>query len=245
MMGLTFKRLLAGIKQRLFTFHARKAKKEIAVLMFHEICEEQDAIDPNLSISFDNFKELISSIIDKRKIVSVENIENSNFPIAVITFDDAFNSILDEAVPFLSEKGIPFTIFICDELIGQPNYLNERDINVLKSNPRCSICYHAKHHVFLSNLSKNEFLDEINPSEFKKRFNVKCDCFAFPYGSFFASETNHLECLSENYIFCFSTINSTFSKKYITKHRYFLPRINVSNKTFKKVYSLLNLKGNK
>lgn len=228
-------RYLCAIRQRAATLNARSRKPDILVLMFHEVCPGDKAYDPNFSISFSNFKTLISKLISSRKIVKLSEIDAYNYPVAAITFDDVYKNIFDEAVPYLIENGLPFELFICDELVNKDNYISDNQILLMRENHLCSISFHSKHHIFVSQLDRNQFINEISPAAFKEKYNLECQCFAYPFGSFFASRTKFVEEAKHFYKYAFSTINSGFSHSYLKKHTYFLPRINVCDSSIKSV----------
>jgi len=228
-------RYFSALKQRISTLCANSTRPDVLVLMFHEICPSENAYDSNFSIDFDKFKTLIFQLKSCRKIVKLSDIDVYDCPVAAITFDDVFENIFNEAVPFLIENDLPFELFVCEEFINKRNYIKEETLLAIKDNPLCSISFHSKHHVFVSHLDKKQFLEEISPDSFESKFNLKCQCFAYPFGSFYASHTKYIKEAEQFYKFAFSTINSGFSFNYQAKHKFFLPRINVSNNTFNKV----------
>ena len=228
---MNIRKIMCGVKQRVFKFEASITKKDVAVLMFHEVCPLNEADNPSLSITFTSFKRVILAMKDDRMFSSIDGILTSNQKIAVITFDDAYANILVKAVPFLVDEKIPFAIFVCEELINQPNYLSSDDINYLKTIKLCSLQFHSRRHCFLSKLSKTNFINEISCDVFNKEFDLQCKYLAYPYGSVFASFRSDLNKVCKQYELAFSTVDSWFSFKYAKKHKYFLPRINISEDT--------------
>lgn len=239
---MTIRRLFSGIKQRLFKIAANLTKKEVAVLMFHEVCDRQNSFDDSLSISFDNFKKTIECVLKSRNIVKIEKLGCSSEPIAIVTFDDVFANIFDDAIPFLIENHIPFTLFICEEFVDRAGYVSSKQIEIIRDNPLCSICFHSKHHIFLSKVEKDTFAEEVNPKEFEQKYSVRCTQFAFPYGSIYSSYCKNRSYLPNFYEFGFSSIDSCFSFKYLIRHKYFLPRLNVCNDTYKTIIKKSSIK---
>lgn len=222
-------RYFCALYQRILAFKAGAGKPDVLVLMFHEVCPINEASDPEFSIDFSSFKLVIEKLKTMRKIVKLSDIDSYNCPIAAITFDDAYRNIFDEAIPYLINNDLPFELFVCNELVNKDGYIKKEQIYQIRESPLCSISFHSNHHIFVSGLKKAQFLDEISPALFENRFNVKCQCFAYPFGSVYASYTKHIKEAKRFYKFAFSTINSGFSVSYLKKHKYFLPRINVCN----------------
>lgn len=231
-------RFVSAIRQRFAKCNARFQKKDIVVLMFHEVCSSSEAKDSQLSIDFSNFKAVVESIKAQRRIVRLSDIDQFNIPIAVITFDDTYQNIFNEAVPFLISNDLPFELFVCEELINKPGFISESSIKEMKDVNQCSISFHSKLHAFLSNKNKDDFLNAISSSDFEKKYGIKCRFFAFPYGSFYASYSKYTKEVNTYYQYAFSTINSSFSYGYLKKHKHFLPRVNTCDRTFRKVIKL-------
>ena len=231
-------RFVSAIRQRIAKCNARFQKKDIVILMFHEVCPISEAKDCQLSIDFSNFKAVVESIRTERKIVRLRDIEQFNTPIAVISFDDTYQNIFDEAVPFLISNDLPFELFICEELINKPGFISESNIKEMKNVNQCSISFHSKFHAFLSNKNKDDFLNNISSLDFEKKYGINCQFFAFPYGSFYASYSRHIKEVNTYYKYAFSTIDSSFSYGYLKKHKHFLPRVNTCDRTFRKVIKL-------
>jgi peptidoglycan/xylan/chitin deacetylase (PgdA/CDA1 family) len=114
----------------------------------------------------------------------------------VITFDDAWRSAYDIAVPILKKYGFTATFFIYTDFIGGGKALSWKNIKEL-SKAGFDIQCQTKTHRNLSTLKKNESIKEYFRSLemeisypkklFKKMLNTDCRYLAYPYG-----ETNNL-----------------------------------------------------
>jgi peptidoglycan/xylan/chitin deacetylase (PgdA/CDA1 family)/TolA-binding protein len=114
----------------------------------------------------------------------------------VITFDDAWRSAYDIAVPILIKYGFTATFFVYTDFIGGGKALSWKDINDL-SKTGFDIQCQTKTHRNLSIPKKNEsFKAYFNAIEmevtypkklFKKMLNKDCRYLAYPYG-----ETNNI-----------------------------------------------------
>jgi len=119
---------------------------------------------------------------------------------SAITFDDGFENVINNAVPQLEKKGIPATVFLTVNYLGQtagwwPASAPERLESI--ADPKrwrqlpgelISIGSHSLSHPFLTAVSETEAKRELCESRlvledlFKRRVTV----FSFPYGEFSA-----------------------------------------------------------
>jgi peptidoglycan/xylan/chitin deacetylase (PgdA/CDA1 family) len=90
-------------------------KKPCRIVLFYHSVKKQD---------IDNFEKQISYIADKCKAVKASEILTTSMdgdnPVVVITFDDAFVSVFENALPVLREHGLPASIFVPTGNLGQP-----------------------------------------------------------------------------------------------------------------------------
>lgn len=93
-------------------------KSKIFIFCYHDI-SERDEIHHSEYYSTPKvvFRKHIDFIQRNFDIISIEKIKerhllDKNKRYAIITFDDGFSSVLSEAHPFLSERKIPYTIFL-------------------------------------------------------------------------------------------------------------------------------------
>ncbi len=227
---MTLARLYFGVLQRLRSFSLTHQKKEIAVLVFHEICSQKEAKDKIHFTETETFLKFINE--NKNNIISLNSIQKNkskkigSFPKFVITFDDVYKSAIENAVPCLLNEGIPFILFVCPELINKEGYISDAQIVSLSANPLCEIGFHANHHIRTRQLAKAQFEKEIGCEDFEMRFGIKCHYFAFPYGSYYACKRKRIQALlSKRYLCAFSTVFGFANGKSILNHGMFLPRI--------------------
>ena len=82
------------------------------VLLYHSINKGTKLKENFHSVTFNNFSKQINHIKDNYKIESIEKIYYSKYKkTAAITFDDGYRDLVHQAVPFLEELKIPYTIF--------------------------------------------------------------------------------------------------------------------------------------
>lgn len=116
-----------------------------------------------------------------------------------VTFDDGFENIIENALPELEKRGIPSTIFVITQGLGQfPDWLTSTvdrkqhgklmsadQLQKLPSN-LVSVGSHTMTHPALPSLSEREARRELSESRTKleKLLNGRVALFSFPYGAF-------------------------------------------------------------
>lgn len=110
-----------------------------------------------------------------------------------ITFDDAYRSILDQAMPMLKERDWPFTIFVNTLAIdrGYRNYLNWNDLRKLLGSG-AEIGNHSQSHAHLvrrlEGESEQQWKDRVTTDidsakkRLKEELGIDANMFAYPYG---------------------------------------------------------------
>jgi Predicted xylanase/chitin deacetylase len=210
------------------------------VYLFHDLKDDIAEVKSQFSItqqSFEHFLLLQLSKGDKpmtyeelKEVVLNKKDEKNRF---IVSFDDANESVYTKAYPFLKQHKIPFIIFITKELIGKPNYLTKEQIERLSADELCTVGSHAVHHKMFRYLSIDEANEELTESKIFLEKWLKCpiEIFAFPYGRVVECSCRNIRQLKEsgNYLFAFSAVAGTLKQSWFSS-RFFLPRINVSEK---------------
>jgi len=95
-----------------------KKKPALYIFCYHEVSDNFPDFISDMSIctKIDIFKKQIEYISNNFKIITINDLNcYSNRPfdsdLAIITFDDGFKGVYDNAFPILKKKGIPATIF--------------------------------------------------------------------------------------------------------------------------------------
>jgi peptidoglycan/xylan/chitin deacetylase (PgdA/CDA1 family) len=117
-----------------------------------------------------------------------------------ITIDDAFNSVIDTALPELLERRIPFTVFVPTECVGKaPEWIKghsydsdrrrvmtEEELNLLKKSRMVTIGSHCATHRDLLTLTQVQAHAEIAESKqtLQRMIDDEVQLLSFPYGSF-------------------------------------------------------------
>jgi peptidoglycan/xylan/chitin deacetylase (PgdA/CDA1 family) len=117
---------------------------------------------------------------------------------SAVTFDDGFTCVLDNALPELSKRNIPATLFIPSGCLGQqPQWLDEGNVdhnNVVMAELQLNsldknlvlIGSHCRTHLNLLQISQDEARKEIVQSkkELENILNRPIETISFPHGDF-------------------------------------------------------------
>ena len=102
--------------------------KRLTILMFHRVIDnsnkEENCVLPTICISRDNFESLIRFISKYYKVISVSDYLKSlknRFRLPynglILSFDDGYKEILENALPLLQEYGLPAVLFVPTAMI--------------------------------------------------------------------------------------------------------------------------------
>jgi len=167
-----------------------RARKSAVVLCYHAVTAAQK------SKFLWQMKTLRNQSINPDQLVAGNFGVNS----VCVTFDDAFECLIRNAVPVAEECGVDITIFAVSENMGEaPKWGmddNRGDTNELimtydqladvSKNPRCIIGSHTATHPKLASLSKEQLNRELGGSreQLASNLGVAIDYLAFPHGSY-------------------------------------------------------------
>jgi len=177
---------------------------KIPVLCFHKISDDFEWRITTYPTTW--FKELVYTLVNSGyEFCLPENAKEKKKPI-IITFDDAYLSVYENAIPILSDYGIPFILFPVAGYLGKDNtwdvnlggirikHLDEKQISAcLKKNGKLG--NHSLTHRSYSLLSKTECINETNLSQeiFQDKFGIKPPYFAPPFGV----DIDNIECFND------------------------------------------------
>ncbi|MCP5064830.1 MAG: polysaccharide deacetylase family protein [Ignavibacteriae bacterium] len=117
----------------------------------------------------------------------------------IITFDDGFENLIENAIPVLKEYKLPFTIFFISSYFGKipdwefPSFhpdQNEKIMTIEQMNDLpdelTSIGSHTAHHKNLTSISEDELVLELEESKniLEELSNKSVDTISFPNGEY-------------------------------------------------------------
>jgi peptidoglycan/xylan/chitin deacetylase (PgdA/CDA1 family) len=210
--------------------------------MFHQVDDKHNWESESLSMSTMSFRILIESLIKKGyNFVSLQDIaamDQMNSKSVALTFDDGYVDLYSFQAPYLFDKNIPFAVFPSMIFINKPLYMTYEQLKTLSENSLCTVGAHSVNHPNLRKLTDECSKSEITHSKeiLKGIISKEVEYFAYPYGSLYAVSFRDIKFVKEaGYKLAFSTIKSCLSKNYL-KSRWFLPRINVNELNYNKIF---------
>jgi peptidoglycan/xylan/chitin deacetylase (PgdA/CDA1 family) len=116
-----------------------------------------------------------------------------------ITFDDGFRSVVENAVPELSDRSIPFTVFVpSGDLGGRPSWIHDpshpcwneqilsaAELRGLACHPLATVGSHSVTHCNLVKLESHAATEELirSKAELESAAGIEVDLFSFPHGA--------------------------------------------------------------
>ena len=168
-------------------FKKKDFSRSNKVLLFHSI--ETEIVKKDLykldKYSFENMIKFLLEI--NYNFVSFNEVFNNNNNL-IVSFDDGFATVFDNALPILEKYNIPFHIFINKDLIKSNDniYLCENRLIELSKKKNVTLGSHGVTHKKLKELSTKQIKKEIGESKIwlENIVDKKIDTFSYPHGSF-------------------------------------------------------------
>ena len=201
----------------------------ILTLMYHRFNESEY---PSTNVQMKEFKEQIKIIKDSNynffdpdQLESQFDVEKKEKKI-LITIDDAFSSFYSNAWPFLRKNEIPFILFVSTETVGRYGYMNWKQIKEIEKESFVFIGNHSHSHKYLVDLSKDEFIEDIEKSIriFTKELGYNPKYFSYPFGEYSNYIKNHISTIFK---FSFGQHSGVID---LNKDKFELPRFPINEK---------------
>lgn len=171
-------------------FRNNRCRPSRVVLVYHSIDSGNPfCLDPKL------FRDHIECIKNRYEIISLEKmirIENKNDGLTVsLSFDDAYVSILENALPLLAEYAIPAIIYAPSNYIGKTNEWDKcrkKIMTLSQLHEAVSIGFtigsHTQNHIRLRGLDQATLKYEIGDSKkaLEDMLGIGVSSFAYPFG---------------------------------------------------------------
>jgi peptidoglycan/xylan/chitin deacetylase (PgdA/CDA1 family) len=169
----------------------KRLPRRCIVLAYHSVPAAQRAL-------FVNQLEMLSR---QAKIVhaDIESLPEQGGRYVAITFDDGYDDIVENALPELGKRGMPSTVFIITELLGQKRNWEHRggedtsEVSLMSvaqlqnlASDLVRIGSHTMTHAFMPKLEPGKMKAELAGSRAKLEslLRRKINTFALPYGAY-------------------------------------------------------------
>lgn len=214
------------------------------VYMFHSVVDTPMQVYSEFAITKDSFERFIRHELSRgQKPMDAEMLKCAvDNPDAyknhfVVTFDDIYDSVYENAYPVLKELNVPFIIFVTPKLIDTIDPWHKHPmitmdhLHEMAKDPLCIFGAHGMEHRKFREYNETE--TEISMRESKRwleqTFGKPVDFFAFPYGRRVEVSNTNVRTLSTCDFHCgFSALNGSLKQKWFSG-RWFLPRILVDD----------------
>jgi len=160
----------------------------IPILMYHEVTSGPN----NLYVPVERFREQMRYLAESgyRTVTMAqaeEMLRDKKMPAKtiVLTFDDGYTSVFNQAWPIMQEYGFTGTVYVCTSFIGRSNYISLDQIKQLQS-AGIEIGSHTKNHISLKEASYEQQVREIMGSKqmLEENLGVPCRSFCYPTGTY-------------------------------------------------------------
>lgn len=159
---------------------------QVPILMYHAVSDDIVGIE-ELHVSPSNMEDQLAYLVengyDPIFFSDLPHLEDYDKPV-ILTFDDGYEDNYSELFPLLKKYGVKATIFIITDYMGYPNKMNWEQIQEMSLSGLVSIQSHTATHRFLSELSEDELVQEMERSQttLLKLTGIKPYVLCYPSG---------------------------------------------------------------
>ena len=170
------------------------APERSRICMFHDVVDDGAPLPDEYAGTIGQLTQIVTAYLEQGlTFISLDALLDMPYSKAktghcVITLDDGYASAASLVAPFLTQAGIPFTLYVSTGLLGQEGYLSAHQLAELAANPLCTIGSHLVTHSMTrfmpADLVKQEMID--SKAELERMLGKPVTHMAFPYGSAYA-----------------------------------------------------------
>lgn len=159
------------------------------VLMYHAIdARERYTGSPPVTLGhFTRQLELLDERYAFSSLAELVNGSASSRKRVALTIDDGYRSLIDKALPEMTERTIPATVFVCSGLLGTRGFITRNEVRDLATLPGIEIGNHTRTHIDLRAEPSRDILErEIvgGKKDLEDLIGMKVPSFSYPYGRF-------------------------------------------------------------
>jgi peptidoglycan/xylan/chitin deacetylase (PgdA/CDA1 family) len=166
------------------------AESSVPILMYHHIKNTQKTdskVEEGLSLTPDKFNEEMEYLASENyRVINLDEIffESKDEEI-VITFDDGYKDVVENAYPALKRYGYKATVFLITKNIAKPGYLDWNDIKTLQEDG-WQFGSHTISHLELPKLTPEQQKKEIVGSKkiLETTLDTEIKYFCYPAGKY-------------------------------------------------------------
>lgn len=128
-------------------------------------------------------------------------VDHETKPIVAITFDDGRQSVLDVALPYLSEKGMVATTYLNTSSFGYDSYIGVNDVKLF-ADAGWEIGSHGVYHDDMTTISPERLQENLDSSRrvLSSLSYQNVTSFASPYGAFNDFTVSEIQKMYSNHV---------------------------------------------
>lgn len=224
-------------------------KQKLVVIYYHEVVESGQGFSYQ-KIEKDKFEQQMKYLQEHHYQTLL--FEDLDKPLPeksiIVSFDDGFKSVYENAVPIMEKYGIKANIYLPTNYIGQDAHFMTWDMaRELQQTGNYEFAAHTHNHVDIRTLNEAEMRSEIGlPTEvFQRELQSEPIAFCMPYGTFDKKSIGLLK-KNSKYKYILGSFYGTMAEKQLQNK--IMPRIGISNEDSmadfeRKLLGELNWKG--
>ena len=179
-----FKKKIAEIISSLYF----KDKQNSFALTYHSVNNVKNSLTSKIyQLKEQEFINQVNFLIDKNFLFKKpDNLFDENNG-CLITFDDGYKSIINNALDFLNKKNIPYILFVCpSKLLSNSNdYINLIELKELSKMKNVFIGSHSYNHIKLNELEEKKLISELKDSKnfLEQELSIEVNTISYPFGA--------------------------------------------------------------
>lgn len=201
----------------------------VPILMYHHVGNKSGSLYVRPDIFANQMNYLVQKGYNTVTLPDIMNSLINGQPLpqkpVVITFDDGYRDVYENAYPVLRQNNQKATIFLITQLLGGGDYMNWEEVREMAGNPLITIGNHTLSHRALTSITPAEIKNEIVSAKniLETNLGVSVNTFAYPYGSYNSEAEQNLSQAN------FAAAVTTHYGLTCAKLPYEIPRVRIGN----------------
>lgn len=156
------------------------------ILIYHQVGAD---LGRQMEVTLEDFVWQLDWLSENREVVDLDTaverwVEPGSESLVVLTFDDGYRDTYATAFPYLKERGLPMTLYLATETIGDDGRITWGEVEEMVSTGLVTVGAHTHRHRDLRHASHREVEEELTMSNrlIGNRIGVWPRHFAYPWG---------------------------------------------------------------
>ncbi|MEK7560752.1 MAG: polysaccharide deacetylase family protein [Patescibacteria group bacterium] len=182
---------IAFIAFSIGALHDKGTRSPPIILVYHDIRDATERTGSGEFVTPEIFERQMAYLAENGfAVMSLEQYfmdgESDSWRKVILTFDDAWKSQYEAALPLLERYGFGATFFINSAWIEKSPFLIWDAVRTIAATPHMEIGGHTKNHLHLVGRDRNAVWDEIvgDKKRIEKEIQKRITSFSYPYGEY-------------------------------------------------------------